>query len=110
MWLKQSHGMGDAGYLRPPFWKRATNVSRSGKRFKALPASGVRFGGANHTARSTFGRFLGSIATPPENSGPFTANVNWSRGEWHPLQLPTARARYSPRSRVAFDGGDAFAG
>src|SRR5262245_493263 len=47
--LKHSHGIGDPAYFRPPRWKRATNVSRSGNRFRALPASGVRLGGANQS-------------------------------------------------------------
>src|SRR5215471_11500307 len=80
MRAKVSHGIADPGYWRPPRWKRAMNVSRSGNLRSELPGAGVKFGVLNQILGSVPGTSRGSMSKPPENSGPAAANVIRSRG------------------------------
>ena len=50
---------------------------------------GVMFGVRNHMARSAPGIGMGSISSPPENSGPDGSNVVSSSGVWQPTQFAT---------------------
>src|SRR5262249_12056679 len=105
-----SQGIGEPAYCRPPLRNRATKVSRSGNFTSAPPVFGVTLGVLNQSVWSTLETGIGSISMPPAKSGPVGAKVIGLRGVWHPTQLPTERAMYSPRSIVGARGGALGAG